>query len=1748
MFVGLPEGASDASIVQTLARLGLPLRPFDPKDRKISPSAVVLYTHNVSSVSRYLRVLKTLKNEPFFTFASPCFSGPMGEWKTYADEIVVKTGLSEPELNGLVKNYGVKIVKADPYMPGVWLLKVIDPKGEITPVTAANALYETGRFVYAEPNFMRQNKPETNDPYFNQQWALKNAGASSVPQGGSVAGADIAIEEAWTLTTGSPNIKVAILDQGVDFNHPDLPGVLPGFDPGGNSLQGEPVDPYGDVHGTPCAGIVAAQIDNNVDIAGIAPQCKILPIYLIGSASMTDDYEVATAFNWCRVEGQADVLSNSWRVYDVVGTATYDAITLCATQGRNGLGCVILGGAGNEDQPVIGFPANHPYVIAVGGSSPCDERKSYTSCDESGWGACYGPNLDFVAPAEHIYSLDNVDDAGYGPENVTLFGGTSAACPIAAGVAALALSLDPSLTREQVKRALVRGCEKVGGYVYADNPAHPLSSWNNEMGHGRLNAKNTLDIVMGGVPFCEGTVTLNTTNGSVSDGSGPINYQPLSDCCWLIQPFGATQITINFTELETELGQDIVRVYSGNTTANLVGEYSGSNLPPTLNINNSAALICFSSDDDDVVGQGFSLNYTSNGIPDYCSGHVNYTAASGSFCDGSPVMNYAGSAYCTFRIQPPAGTTAIRINFTEFDVIPGWGDGGDYLLVYRGANSSGQLIGQFNNNNVPDEVVVIGNAAYLVFVSDEWETGAGWCLNYQAITDPVYCLGTQTFSTVSGTLTDGSGANNYYDNAACCWRIRPANVQEGVLELNFTQFQLANEDTLYVYDGPNDNAPLLGAFTGNDLPGTFFASNRVLFLCLNSNPGQTGQGFAADWTLRYCIAQQNLSAPTGNISDGSGWETYAPGTDCCWLIDAGDGEGELVFKFENFATEPGDDYIVVYDGETSSAPVLGTFSGYSDWPPPSLFPTSNRFLVCFHSDDDQIVEDGFRARWYRQYCSGTTTLTDVEGTFCDGSGSYFYAPGTECSWLINVEGATHVTLEFTEFELEAGGWGGTQLSIYNDAAGANAPLYTFSNWQAPLGPIAVLGNVVLVRFSVPDWGSGGAGWCINYSASFDPVFCLGTQTLNENSGTISDGSGNENYLDNSNCCWYISPWAWEGQMQLTFTEFDLAPGDFVTVWGGNPQWGGAPLLGTFSGNELPPIINAPATELYICFTSNESGTAGGFSADYQLVVPMYCSPTTTLFNPSGEVCDGSGDAFYYNNTNCSWLVSPENATQITIRFTEFATENFYDYVRIYRGNQALPLNLLYEYTGYLNTPFEITVPYGQALVVFTTDGSVNEQGWCFTYTSDGTAPTCSGEQTLTATTAAFCDGSGPENYSNNLDCRWKIVPLGNPVSIRLRFDEFDLAPADKVLIFASDSPNENPIAAFNSENLPVELIIENSAAYVQFLTNETNTAAGWCAQYEAVFVVPGCIGAAEPMTASSGVFSDGSGESDYANNLFCTWTIRPSAPHTNIVLRFNAFATEENKDLVRVYDGPNQQSTLLATLSGTPSVPLEIVGTAQEMLVTFTSDATGVAAGWDAEYYILNEPSRCSGTQTLNTTSGEFSDGSGAENYGVNSECYWLIQPPGGPQIELEFTEFELENGADFVRIYDGVSTQSPLLATHTGANLPPKRTYKSPILVGFRTDGKNNFAGFSAQYAALVSRENALNPIFGVYPNPNRGSFVIQTALPAHVTVTDAKGAVVRTLQVEGLTETTLEKPGIYALTFQAGTRVETVKITVVK
>lgn len=341
---------------------------------------------------------------------------------------------------------------------------------------------------FIEPDFIRMIKPATADPFFTQQWAVNNTGNPAV---------SMHVEPAWGITTGQ-GIKVAVIDEGVQLNHPDLQGnLLTGYDATGSGSAGGPNIATNDGHGTSCAGIVAAVGNNNLGTAGIAYGAKVIPIRIAYSNGLplgdplrkwvSSDSWIAGGINYATTAG-ADVLSNSWGGGSPSSTIT-NAINNAVSTGRAGKGAVVLFSTGNENGNVA-FPATNSNVIAVGASNTCDQRKTPLTCDGENWGGNFGTGIDLMAPGVQIYTSDLTGASGYSfNDYFSVFNGTSAACPNAAGVIALILGVNPNLTGVAARNILETTCDKVGGYSYQFGVSgQPNGSWCGDAGYGRVNA------------------------------------------------------------------------------------------------------------------------------------------------------------------------------------------------------------------------------------------------------------------------------------------------------------------------------------------------------------------------------------------------------------------------------------------------------------------------------------------------------------------------------------------------------------------------------------------------------------------------------------------------------------------------------------------------------------------------------------------------------------------------------------------------------------------------------------------------------------------------------------------------------------------------------------------------------------------------------------------------------------------------------------------------------------------------------------------------------------------------------------------------------------------------------------------------------------------------------------------------------------------------------------------------------------
>jgi hypothetical protein len=221
-----------------------------------------------------------------------------------------------------------------------------------------------------------------------------------------------------------------------------------------------------------------------------------------------------------------------------------------------------------------------------------------------------------------------------------------------------------------------------------------------------------------------------------------------------------------------------------------------------------------------------------------------------------------------------------------------------------------------------------------------------------------------------------------------------------------------------------------------------------------------------------------------------------------------------------------------------------------------------------------------------------------------------------------------------------------------------------------------------------------------------PYYSNGHTDLTNRSGSFTDGSGPlENYLDNASASWLINPQTVEDSITditISFYEFDLGANDELIIYDGEDA--SATVVGTYTGTDIPETFTSTGNKLYITFTSDGSVTGSGFYAEYETSSPSYCNGMTVYTEPTGTFSDGSNTFNYNNNSVCMWRIEPAWASEITLTFTSFNTEEG-DFFKVYQGS-----TLVGEYSGD-EIPDPVTVTGGMMFITFASNSSTTAPGW-----------------------------------------------------------------------------------------------------------------------------------------------------------------------------------------------------------------------------------------------------------------------------------------------------------------------------------------------------------------------------------------------------------------------------------------------------
>jgi thermitase len=367
-----------------------------------------------------------------------------------SDEILVRfvPGANRAVAAGLHAQIGATVKKEfTPY--GLEGLQVVNLPPGLTVSQAIEHYSRNPNVLYAEPNYVVQAAEIPDDYYFDDLWGLHNEG-----QTGGTDDSDIDAPEAWDLTTGSPNVIIAVVDSGVDYNHPDLAANIWSntdeiagnrLDDDGNGYvddvrgwdfyndDNNPMDDNG--HGTHCAGTIGAVGDNGIGVAGVMWTAQIMPLKFLNRKGSGYTSDAVSAILYANSNG-AHVISNSW------GGGGFSISLKAAIDASDAVVACAAGNSGLDTDETPHYPSSYtsPQIIAVAATDDDDYLASFSN---------YGiTSVDVAAPGVSILST-------YKGGLYAWMSGTSMATPHVAGLAGALKARYPGMSNTEIKERIM---------------------------------------------------------------------------------------------------------------------------------------------------------------------------------------------------------------------------------------------------------------------------------------------------------------------------------------------------------------------------------------------------------------------------------------------------------------------------------------------------------------------------------------------------------------------------------------------------------------------------------------------------------------------------------------------------------------------------------------------------------------------------------------------------------------------------------------------------------------------------------------------------------------------------------------------------------------------------------------------------------------------------------------------------------------------------------------------------------------------------------------------------------------------------------------------------------------------------------------------------------------------------------------------------------------------------------------------
>lgn len=496
------DGASRPRLMNRLAELGLDAQAT----RELDHGGIVLIDLPIfKQTPEAVRAeVARLLEDPDLAWAGPVLLDERGGaiiplpeiFAGFADEV------TPVQAAAIVADLGIgEIVQFD-RQPGNIHLVLPAQRDGFAAIEAANALADHPLVKWAECDAVMRGYPALvpSDPGYSNQWFHHNTGAGSW-----VNDIDVNTPAAWDLELGLSSLVVAILDDGVQQNHPDINQLTPGYDATSQAwlgFNGGPIFEF-DKHGTAVAGLVSGKLNNGLGGVGACPSCRVLAVKVA--------YDTDAAWGWTtqgswladgiyEAQSRGAEITNSSFVIGSSGTVT---TAYTATSGA----MLHIAAAGNDSDSSLNYPSSLGAVQAVAAIDPDGTLT---------WFSNWGSGLDFAAPGIDLYTTDRTGSAGYASGDYTWFDGTSGASPVTAGVAALIWASKPSQTPGQVLAIMQQTAKNLG-----------VAGYDTTYGYGIPRAyEGVVEALFGSV--CPGSGSCYESNGTPGCSG--------NNCCMTVCP------------------------------------------------------------------------------------------------------------------------------------------------------------------------------------------------------------------------------------------------------------------------------------------------------------------------------------------------------------------------------------------------------------------------------------------------------------------------------------------------------------------------------------------------------------------------------------------------------------------------------------------------------------------------------------------------------------------------------------------------------------------------------------------------------------------------------------------------------------------------------------------------------------------------------------------------------------------------------------------------------------------------------------------------------------------------------------------------------------------------------------------------------------------------------------------------------------------------------------------------------------